>query len=96
MEIWERPVFSCHCGYHLLFGLCVFLLYFLATEMHPHQPCYIKTYETLKKHKMKMDVVCVADSLLKLGVLPCSCHELQHNLYINSPKTKFGQWISLQ
>ena len=36
-----------HCGYHLLFGLCVFLLHFLATEMHPHQLCYIKTYETL-------------------------------------------------
>lgn len=54
----------------------VFLLYFLAREMHPHQLCYIKTYETLKKHKMKMDVVCVADNLVKLGILPCSCTEL--------------------
>jgi hypothetical protein len=50
----------------------VFLLHFLVTEMYPHQLCYIKTYETFKKHKMKMDVVCVADDLLKLGALPCS------------------------
>jgi len=83
IEVIRDPKFSCrygkglcspaHCGYHLIFELCVFLLYFLATEMHPHQLCYIKTYETLKKLKMKMDVMCVADNLVKLGVLPCSC-----------------------
>jgi hypothetical protein len=43
------------------------------------------------------ECVCVseADDLVKLGALPSSCTEVQHNPNTKTYKTQFGQWSQL-